>query len=131
MRLATGIEADHARGLRVVDAVEQQQLDPGGVPREHAEVHARAARRRPQRRAGPRGPSASDGVAPCRAASAMRRIRRAQGTGHGFAFQISAAYSAIVRSLENLPEPATFRIALRAQPSGSAYSSSSRWSASR
>ena len=40
-----------------------------------------------------------------------------------------AAYSAMVRSLENLPEPATFKIALRAQASGSAYSSLSCWSA--
>ena len=50
------------------------------------------------------------------------RAARSLRTGHGFAFQISLAYSAIVRSLENLPEPATFRIALRAQASGSAYS---------
>jgi hypothetical protein len=42
------------------------------------------------------------------------------GTGQGFAFQISAAYWAIVRSLENFPEPATFRIAFRAHPSPSA-----------
>ena len=41
-------------------------------------------------------------------------------TGHGFASQISAAYSAMVRSLENFPEPATFRMTLRAQASGSA-----------
>ena len=41
-------------------------------------------------------------------------------TMQGFAFQISAAYSAMVRSLENFPEPATFKIALRAHPSGSA-----------
>ena len=47
-------------------------------------------------------------------ASGMRPVR--YGTGQGFACQISAAYSAIVRSLENLPELATFRIALRAQP---------------
>jgi len=31
------------------------------------------------------------------------------------ASQISAAYSAIVRSLENLPEQATLRMALRVQ----------------
>src|SRR5215472_880632 len=43
-------------------------------------------------------------------------------TGHGFTCQMSAAYSAIVRSLENLPEPATLRIALRAHAPGSAYS---------
>src|SRR5690349_18384559 len=36
-------------------------------------------------------------------------------TGHGAASQISDAYWAIVRSLENLPEAATFRIALRDQ----------------
>ena len=45
---------------------------------------------------------------------------RSYGTGHGLASQISAAYSAMVRSLENLPEAATFRIALRAHPFGSA-----------
>lgn len=33
---------------------------------------------------------------------------------------ISAAYSAIVLSLENLPAPAMFRIAFRARPSSSA-----------
>ena len=31
----------------------------------------------------------------------------------------------MVRSLENFPEPATFKIALRAHPSGSAYRSQS------
>jgi hypothetical protein len=41
-------------------------------------------------------------------------------TTQGFAFQIPAAYSAIVRSLENLPDAATLRIAFRAQPSRSA-----------
>ena len=30
-------------------------------------------------------------------------------TGHRFTFQMSAAYSAIDRSLENYPEPATFK----------------------
>ena len=41
------------------------------------------------------------------------------GTGHGFTSQIRVAYSVIVRSLENFPEPATFKIALRPQVSGS------------
>src|SRR5215472_9580280 len=41
-------------------------------------------------------------------------------TGHAFASQMSAAYSAIVRSLENFPEPATFKIALRDHEAGSA-----------
>ena len=40
-------------------------------------------------------------------------------TGHGLTCQMSAAYSAIVRSLENVPEADTFRIALRAHPFGS------------
>ncbi len=57
--------------------------------------------------------------------------RRSYDTGHGFTLQMSAAYWAIVRSLENFPEAATFRIALRAQPSGSRYNSLSRLSASR
>jgi hypothetical protein len=39
---------------------------------------------------------------------------------------MSAAYSAIVRSLENVPELATFRIAMRVQASRSAYTSRSR-----
>src|SRR5262245_53765838 len=52
-------------------------------------------------------------------------------TGHGFTCQMPAAYSAIVRSLENLPELATFRMALCAQPFGSAYSALSLPSASR
>src|SRR4029077_396648 len=53
------------------------------------------------------------------------------GTGHGFTFQISSAYSEMVRSVENLPELATFKMAFRVQPSGSLYKSSARWSASR
>src|SRR5258708_4739752 len=43
---------------------------------------------------------------------------RLHSTGHGVAPQTSAAYSAIVRSLENLPECATLRAAFRAQASG-------------
>jgi hypothetical protein len=42
-----GIDVDRARGYRVIDVVEKQQLDPGGMLREHAEVHPVAARRRP------------------------------------------------------------------------------------
>src|ERR1700722_7611615 len=49
-----------------------------------------------------------------------------QSTGQGFTPQIPDAYSVMVRSLENFPEAATFRIALRAQASGSAYSSPNR-----
>src|SRR6516162_7634883 len=41
-----------------------------------------------------------------------------QSTGQGVAFQIPAAYSAMVRSLENFPEQATLRMALRAHASG-------------
>src|SRR5207247_7677405 len=52
-------------------------------------------------------------------------------TGHGFTCQMSDAYSAIVRSLENFPELATFRIALRAHASRSAYSAQRPASASR
>src|SRR5262245_13433969 len=42
------------------------------------------------------------------------------GTGHGLTCQMLAAYSLIVRSLENFPELATFRMALPAHASGSA-----------
>jgi len=52
-------------------------------------------------------------------------------TGHGFMFQMPAAYSAMVRSLENFPELATFKIAFCAHPSGSEYSFVKRWSASK
>ena len=48
----------------------------------------------------------------------LGRRSRVQSTGHGSAPQTSAAYSAIVRSLENLPECPTLRIAFRAQASG-------------
>jgi len=41
------------------------------------------------------------------------------GTGLGSAFQMCAAYSMMVRSLENLPERPTLMIAFRAQASGS------------
>src|SRR2546421_11986405 len=58
-----------------------------------------------------------------------RRLHHA--TGHGFTCQMSDAYSAIVRSLENLPEPATLRMALRAPAPASAYTSQRRASASR
>src|SRR5208283_936979 len=44
------------------------------------------------------------------------------GIGHGSAPQISAAYWAMVRSLENLPLLATFRIAFFAHSLGAAYS---------
>ena len=54
----------------------------------------------------------------------LPRERADRGHGYvtiqGFAFQIPAAYSAIVRSLENLPDAATLRMAFRAQPSRSA-----------
>jgi hypothetical protein len=41
-----------------------------------------------------------------------------QSMGYGVAIQIPAAYSAMVRSPENLPEQATLMMALRARPSG-------------
>ena len=68
-----------------------------------------------------------------RPASQGRDIRyymRSYRTGHGLTLQILFAYSAIVRSLENLPEPATFKMALRAQTFGSAYDAHRRWPAS-
>src|SRR5580700_4502239 len=66
-----------------------------------------------------------------RAVSAVMGNVSPQGTGQGSAFQIPAAYSAIVRSLENLPEPATFKIALRTQVSWSEYNCVSRESAAK
>ena len=48
----------------------------------------------------------------------IRLVGFPHATGHGLACQISLAYSAIVRSLENFPDAATFRIALRAQACG-------------
>jgi len=49
----------------------------------------------------------------------QRGSARLQGTGQGSAFQISAAYWSMVRSLEKLPDEPTLIIALRAQASGS------------
>src|SRR4029453_15385335 len=51
-------------------------------------------------------------------------------TGHGSACQMSLAYSALVRSLENFLDAAILRTALRDQFSWSAYSSPSRVCAS-
>ena len=56
---------------------------------------------------------------------------RFYGTGHGVTFQIAAAYSAIVRSVENFPELATFKMAFLAQAFWSPYKSSNLWSTSR
>src|SRR5712672_1896077 len=67
----------------------------------------------------------------CRLAGQRRELRFHQGTGQGLTFQIAAAYSAMVRSLENFPEPATFKMALRTHASGRAYRSSNASSASR
>src|SRR5262249_25579859 len=71
-------------------------------------------------------PQVVGGRAPNQRLGTPPSCRGAQGTGHGSACQISAAYSAMVRSLENLPEQATLRIAFRAQASGSAYNSPTR-----
>ncbi len=46
--------------------------------------------------------------------------------GQGVRFQMSEAYSAIVRSLENFPDPAIFKIALRENSSRSAYNRPTR-----
>jgi hypothetical protein len=45
---------------------------------------------------------------------------------NGSVFQISLAYLAMVRSLENLPDAARFRITLRVHAGWSAYNSPSR-----
>src|SRR5262249_36509003 len=50
----------------------------------------------------------------------VEHSRLSYNTGHGVTRQMSAAYSEMLRSLENLPELATLRIALRAHASGSA-----------
>src|SRR5262249_5492452 len=66
-------------------------------------------------RARPRGDALARG-------SRLNSVTPTQSTGHGSTFQMSAAYSWMVRSLENLPEQATLMIALRAHASRSAYS---------
>jgi hypothetical protein len=58
------------------------------------------------------------GGAALRLAAGARQVHGA--IGHGFTSQIRAAYSETVRSLENLPDAATFRSAFRAQAIGSA-----------
>ena len=43
------VDLDRPRRRTVVDAIEEQQLDPGGMLGKHAEIHAAAARRGPER----------------------------------------------------------------------------------
>src|SRR5215468_3955392 len=73
-------------------------------------------RRRAQYSPRPRcqAPLPADGAKP------LFDLRKPQVTGQGLACQISAAYCLIVRSLENLPEPATLRMAFFAQARRSA-----------
>src|SRR5215472_18740150 len=104
--MAAGAEADELRGIvHVRLALVVLPLEPGQVDQD-----------RPRgRMAGQRG----DGGGLFHVVD-HRRLHH--DTGHGLTCQMSAAYSAIVRSLENFPELATFRMALRAHASGSAYS---------
>jgi hypothetical protein len=89
-----GAEPDHLVGIRNVwPALEVPALEPG-------EVDQHLLWRRP---AGERGNA-------CAAACLY-------DSGHGFTPQMPDAYSAILRSLENLPEPATFRMAFRVHSS--------------
>jgi len=71
-------------------------------------------------------PSASSSAArsPCSQVREPREDRGARrySTGHGFTFQMSAAYSAILRSLENFPELATLMIVIFSHSSRSTYS---------
>ena len=76
-----------------------------------------------------RGPAVRLGLASCLTAHSGgipdRRddgqvaLEAHQRTGEGFRLQISSAYSAMVRSLENLPLRATLMIALRVHASRS------------
>lgn len=88
----------------------EQEFHAGRVPRIDAEIRASARQRGSKR------------ITFARHFSGLMD----QDTGHGFAFQMSAAYSVMVRSVENLPEPATLRMAIRVHASGSAYSCSNR-----
>src|SRR5208337_3324566 len=99
------IHSNDSRWPGSIFSVEQQQLHGRRIPREYAEVDAHLI----------------DGGAQRRGSA-----NRSYGMGHAFTFQMSAAYSAIVRSLENFPELATFRIALCAHAPGSAYKAPSR-----
>ena len=49
------------------------------------------------------------------------QLQSCHGTGQGRTFQISAAYSAMDRSLENLPDAPTFKIVFRVHSSGLTY----------
>src|SRR5262249_55064400 len=135
-RLALAVEADRLRDgedvVLVEGGVERGPAMPGG-PEHH-----------PLRGHGHIGPPLVIGVdehgdvdedrcgggLSCERAD-LGHVSAAYFTTQGFASQMWDAYSAIVRSLENFPDPATLRMAFRAQPSGSAYSAPSRWLASR
>src|SRR5262249_43288702 len=60
-----------------------------------------------------------------RPASWANSLIRRYETGQAWTFQIAFEYSAMVRSLENLPEPATFKMVLRAHAGVSLYNSHS------
>src|ERR1700757_888654 len=96
--MSTGSETDHLVWIaQIGPALKIITLQPGGVD-EHLFGRGTAGERR-------------DLLVILR--FTWRRLSSYR-TGQGFTSQMSAAYSAIVRSLENLPELATFRIALRA-----------------
>jgi hypothetical protein len=67
--IGSRVDRDHTRRLGVVDVIEKQQLDPGRMLREYAEVHSAATGRRPQRRAvssaGVLGRGKSNRIATC------------------------------------------------------------------
>ena len=72
--VANGIERDHPCGPRVIDGVEEQQLDSGGTGRIDREIHA------VRLRIGPEwvGQAASDGIAH-RGVPLMRRLEAGLG----------------------------------------------------
>jgi len=95
--------------------------DGAGPSPEHTLREGRSPYRPPRHHPNailPRGPDGAgpspehtlrEGRPPC------RPPRHGQGTGTGESFQISSAYSLMVRSLENLPTLAVLRIAILAQ----------------
>ncbi len=84
-----GVEAEHPRGPGVVDVIEEQQIDPGCVPREHAEVGAVRGGRRPE--GGTRSRCGAVGRVRPRRLPTQLGHGRGQGSPLGSTTSISAA----------------------------------------
>src|SRR6266545_6837105 len=113
------IEANHARRLRVVDVIEQQQLHAGGVSREDAEVDALRGGRRPQWGAA----AFLEAVAHCLPRSSLAHVATRSGSKPNFSWRaFMGAEAPNVCMPMTRPELPTYR----SQPNVEACSTATR-----